>query len=496
MIDYSKLIIPFALFKENLSILIIQGRELLNTNIKTEEELNSLRTAKDKWKKEVVTILENSFEKKQNGFVVEFLNSAAYSHYNIPGTKKSLQNLINDFKTSLSVYVQYLGYNLRIIEVCDAITNKGDNIISQRKKFGTQEKLQLILEKLYELNDDSLYPLEMILIGNGVPLKKSTETRELAKILESNGYIESIGGLGSDVTASITASGCLFIENSRKNDDAHSNEDTANAESLKTERMEIFISHSNKDVDIAKELIELLRVSLNLRTQDIRCTSVDGYRLPAGSSTDEQLKVEIHDSKVLLGLISPASISSYYVLFELGARWGANKPLIPLITNRNGVELLKGPLQGINSLKAYEEPQLYQLVTDIGNLLQRQPEPPASYQGHIKKVINTISNTSIEEEKEGTAVVIDDQFNSVNVDQQIKGYCKLEWPENFSMQVNCIQEQKEAVEILKKGKPADISADDFTLIRKKAQDDWPSNFAMRVHQEREEYEALRKLRTM
>ena len=139
--------------------------------------------------------------------------------------------------------------------------------------------------------------------------------------------------------------------------------------------MEIFISHSHKDVEIAKALIELLRVALNLKADDIRCTSVDGYRLPAGISTDQQLKSEIRDSKVLIGLISPSSISSYYVLFELGARWGANKPLIPLITNEKGAELLKGPLQGINALNTNSEAQLFQLVSDLEKLLNIRSDP-------------------------------------------------------------------------------------------------------------------------
>lgn len=64
------------------------------------------------------------------------------------------------------------------------------------------------------------------------------------------------------------------------------------------------------------------------------------------------------------------------------------------------------------------------------------------------------------------------------------------------MQVNCIQEQKAAVEVLKKGKPADISTDDFTLVRKKAQDDWPLNFMMRANQEQEEFEAIRQLKSL
>jgi hypothetical protein len=57
------------------------------------------------------------------------------------------------------------------------------------------------------------------------------------------------------------------------------------------------------------------------------CTSVDGFRLAAGVDTDEALRAAVLQSKTLVGVITPASQKSSYVLFELGARWGTNKHL-------------------------------------------------------------------------------------------------------------------------------------------------------------------------
>ncbi|NOQ26478.1 MAG: TIR domain-containing protein [Bacteroidales bacterium] len=260
--------------------------------------------------------------------------------------------------------------------------------------------------------------------------------------------------------------------------------------------MKIFISHSHKDVEIAKALIELLRVSLNLKAEDIRCTSVDGYRLPAGISTDEQLKFEIHDSEVLIGLISPSSISSYYVLFELGARWGVSKPLIPLIANETGADLLKGPLQGINALNITSESQLFQLISDLEKLLNLSSEPPSSYQSYISKLskISLTDKITNETEAKEDIVKVESEFN--DSDEKIKSYCKAYWPDDYSMQVSCINEQKDAVNILKKGKPEDISEDDFIMIRKKADEDWADDYTMRVSQENEQFDAIRKLRDM
>src|SRR5262245_39952333 len=110
---------------------------------------------------------------------------------------------------------------------------------------------------------------------------------------------------------------------------------------------EIFISHSSQDIELAKLLVGLLRAALNVPAKQIRCTSVDGYRLRGGADIDERLRCEILGATVLIGLLSPASADSQYVLFELGARWGAGRPLIPLIAPGFKPDSMRGPITGL-----------------------------------------------------------------------------------------------------------------------------------------------------
>ena len=58
----------------------------------------------------------------------------------------------------------------------------------------------------------------------------------------------------------------------------------------------IVISHSSKDISLATEVTEFLRVGLALRPEQIRCSSVDGYRLPAGVDTEAQLREEVNSA--------------------------------------------------------------------------------------------------------------------------------------------------------------------------------------------------------
>lgn len=254
--------------------------------------------------------------------------------------------------------------------------------------------------------------------------------------------------------------------------------------------MDIFISHSSEDVEIVKSIIELIRAAYTIPAEKIRCTSVNGYRLKAGISTEDQLKLEIHQSKVLLAIISPQSIHSAYVLFELGARWGLSLPLIPLVTSQQGMQLLKGPLGNINALLSHDAAQLHQLVDDLGSYLGLNKQSPAGYQHLIEKIVSqSLQDVLLPEHPEPVNTTVED-FN--NVEEIIKAKAKSEYPDDYAMQVYMIKEQREAVKALKIP-PTDIPKEVFERIRQSAADQYPNDFSMRVYIEKEQLDAYREL---
>lgn len=147
----------------------------------------------------------------------------------------------------------------------------------------------------------------------------------------------------------------------------------------------VLISHSSKDVDLATALIELLRAGLGLLATQIRCSSVDGYRLPAGVDTDAQLRREITDAGLLVGLLTPNSLSSTYVLFELGARWGIQRSMIPLLAGVTPEEM-RGPHRVLNALSCSNESQLIQFIEDTGRELKIEPQSSSSYLDKVRNV--------------------------------------------------------------------------------------------------------------
>jgi hypothetical protein len=214
MDNYSHLIKDFQIFRNEIHGLVSEANDLIRRLVETEEELLSFTKAKDEWQDRVQDVLKSSFANPDNDFVTEFYNTYAEPSFHLTeiGGKRPVSIRIKDLKATIQSKVDYLIHNLRIIAVCDHIS-KGDKFdVSERSKYTTQEKLELLLEKLYHLNDDSYYPIEMLLEGNGIKLRNSSESRELAEILKSNGYVEQLGGLGIGILVRITASGSMYVE--------------------------------------------------------------------------------------------------------------------------------------------------------------------------------------------------------------------------------------------------------------------------------------------
>jgi hypothetical protein len=148
----------------------------------------------------------------------------------------------------------------------------------------------------------------------------------------------------------------------------------------------IFISHSTVDDKLAELIVDLLRSALNLKAEDIRCTSVEGYRLHGGDIIDDQLRKEILETPVVVGILSNESFASAWVLFELGARWGNNGHLIPLLVSGMTASELKGPILKYSSLSSDNSSQLHQLITDVAKILDIEPESPNVYQKKIEAI--------------------------------------------------------------------------------------------------------------
>jgi hypothetical protein len=153
------------------------------------------------------------------------------------------------------------------------------------------------------------------------------------------------------------------------------------------EELQIFISHSSVDKLIATALTELLKNALVIAPEAIRCSSVDGHRLAVGAKTDETVKEELLNAKSFIALLTQKSLNSTWVLFELGARWGADLHLAPVLAAGLTTEQLRGPLPGINGLSCDSNNQVHQLVNDIAKVLKVEVRESHLYSNYVNMLM-------------------------------------------------------------------------------------------------------------
>lgn len=93
----------------------------------------------------------------------------------------------------------------------------------------------------------------------------------------------------------------------------------------------IFVSHRHAEARLAEALVELLISALVIPDGMLRCTSVPGFQLPYGRTISEQLKDDLSRADAVFAILTPGSLESAWVLFELGASWALGKVLIPIL---------------------------------------------------------------------------------------------------------------------------------------------------------------------
>ncbi|MDJ0582412.1 GUN4 domain-containing protein [Crocosphaera sp.] len=134
----------------------------------------------------------------------------------------------------------------------------------------------------------------------------------------------------------------------------------------------IFISHSHSDVEIADSLFDFLIYALKIEEQDILCTSDPESGLTFGSDTiSNQLKENLKNAEALIVLITPDSLNSAWIPFEVGSFWPTDKPIIIFLGSDLTPEKLPGPLKGWLSIRMVDEQVSEQINAAINQLARK-----------------------------------------------------------------------------------------------------------------------------
>lgn len=90
----------------------------------------------------------------------------------------------------------------------------------------------------------------------------------------------------------------------------------------------VFVSYASEDSLAAKDLIRHLARKPNFHI-------FTDNRISAGEDWQSKIKKELSQTDYFLVLLSPTSLQSSWVQFELGAAWGLNKFIIPVVTSKD-----------------------------------------------------------------------------------------------------------------------------------------------------------------
>lgn len=94
--------------------------------------------------------------------------------------------------------------------------------------------------------------------------------------------------------------------------------------------MKIFISHSSKDKELVLMFVDLLVQGFHIDYDEIFCTSMDNA-LRVGEDFIKSIKENLHDSEIVLFLITQNYICSKFCIMEMGAAWAFKDNIFPII---------------------------------------------------------------------------------------------------------------------------------------------------------------------
>src|SRR5687768_12432312 len=128
----------------------------------------------------------------------------------------------------------------------------------------------------------------------------------------------------------------------------------------KKESRRIFVSYASEDSGAAKELLSQLASQPNFQ---IFTTN----KISAGEDWQSKIRKELHQTDYFLVLLSPTSLQSKWIQFELGAAWGLNKFIIPIVTSKDVVNRI--PLE-FKNLRVIQLKDLKTKPKAIGQIIE------------------------------------------------------------------------------------------------------------------------------
>lgn len=285
------------------------------------------------------------------------------------------------------------------------------------------------------------------------------------------------------------------------------------------EKKSIFISHAFDDRLIADRLIDKLIIPICLldKEKDIFYTSKRITGIKPSLNWKEKIKTTIKTCDIFIAIITPNYRKSEMCIGEIGAAWILEKKIYPLIIppiSFNDFNIIVSELQAENLLKFDNvESLINSLKRDVTRLFGNSDFSDNNQDVIIKRFIKSLRQYLRKkpfhevQTTNARSIIIEnenhDQENEYGNQESIeeteemkiiKEQSLLEWPDDYSMQLHYINEQKSALKELKRTIANTSNPDLIKIIYNKAKSEWPKDFSMQLHVLKEQIKAYKRLK--
>lgn len=148
----------------------------------------------------------------------------------------------------------------------------------------------------------------------------------------------------------------------------------------------IFISHSSRDANYAKAVVELLE---SIGISSIFCSSVEGYSIPLGKRFLDYIKEELNKDTLLLFLVSDNFYKSPICLCEMGAAWVKEHRFISILIPPFEYGELKGIIEGHQAFKINDIEKLASFYDVLTQSFKLSPNT-AAWQRKVARFLKEI----------------------------------------------------------------------------------------------------------
>ncbi|WP_165929819.1 toll/interleukin-1 receptor domain-containing protein [Rhizobium sp. PP-CC-3G-465] len=165
---------------------------------------------------------------------------------------------------------------------------------------------------------------------------------------------------------------------------------------------DIFVSHCVADKKLAERFVSFLKEAIGVPAKSIFCSSVGGHDIPLTVDFNDYMKEKIRKPKLVITLMTPRYMESWFCLMELGAAWSLSHKTLAIVVPPITFDVVTRTLglkQGFNIQSAAKLIDLRQTIHGLGIALEIRTEQDwekkrAAWNAGLKKLLRELPPAS------------------------------------------------------------------------------------------------------